>query len=566
MSLTGALNIGRSALAVQQAALQVTGNNIANAGNADYTRQTPGITPNRDQQIRAGVFVGTGVNLQSITRQIDEALQGRLRGSFADAEAADTMQQWYGRVEAVFNELGEDDLSTRLSAFFTSWSNLANKPQDPGFRQIVLQEGESVAQWLQGLRGQLGTLQSDVDARLVGQTKDADNLAQQVADLNREIVVAEGGTGGVANGLRDQRDAVLKQLSGLMDVRTIQQDNGSVNVYVGSEPLVIGNDNRGVGVRQTTVDGEVSTTVVFKSTQGKIPLGGGRLGGLVEVRERIGGVIDQVDGLAGNLIFELNKIHASGQGLEGFGTLTAANGADDTAVALNDPASGLDFKPGNGSFVVHVRERSTGLVTSSLVQVDLDGLNANDTSLDSLRAELDNVPGLSATITAGKLKVTADSAAVDVSFSQDSSGVLASLGMNAFYTGTDARDIAVNAVLVEKPQLLAAAKNGEPGDNQTALAIAALESTPLAALGGTTLKDAYQSTINQTAAAAAAAKTGAEAAAAVKETLEAQREALSGVSLDEEAVNLMRQQRAFQGAARLVAAVDELMQSVLALV
>ena len=68
------------------------------------------------------------------------------------------------------------------------------------------------------------------------------------------------------------------------------------------------------------------------------------------------------------------------------------------------------------------------------------------------------------------------------------------------------------------------------------------------------------------AAAASGAKTEAEAAAAVKETLEAQREALSGVSLDEEAVNLMRQQRAFQGAARLVAAVDELMQTVLNLV
>jgi flagellar hook-associated protein 1 FlgK len=121
-------------------------------------------------------------------------------------------------------------------------------------------------------------------------------------------------------------------------------------------------------------------------------------------------------------------------------------------------------------------------------------------------------------------------------------------------------------MIKEKPQLLAAAKNGEPADNQTARAIAGLETTALGSLGGSTLKDAYQSTINQLAAAADGAKTDAEAAAAVKETLEAQREALSGVSLDEEAVNLMRQQRAFQGAARVVAAVDELMQTVLNLV
>src|SRR4051812_29710882 len=121
MSLTGALNIGRSALAVQQAAIQVTGNNIANAGNADFTRQTSDLAPTRDQQIKAGVFVGTGVDLTGIQRQIDEALQGRLRASISDSEGAATTDQWLGRVESVFNELGDDDLSTKLSTFFGSW-------------------------------------------------------------------------------------------------------------------------------------------------------------------------------------------------------------------------------------------------------------------------------------------------------------------------------------------------------------------------------------------------------------------------------------------------------------
>ena len=565
MSLSGALNVGRSALAVQQSALQVTGNNIANAGNADYTRQTASIKPNKDQQIRPGVFLGQGVNLDNVRRQIDEALQGRLRGSFSDAESAGTIEQWYGRVEATFNELGDEDLSTRLSTFFESWSNLANKPQDAGLRQVVLQEGDAVAKWFNDLRGQLGGLLSDVDTRLGSLSNDANGLAQQIADLNREIVVAEGGTGGSANGLRDQRDAVLGKLAELMDVRTIPQDTGALNVYVGSEPLVIGTTSRGIGLKQETIDGQIVSTVIFKATRGKIPLGGGQLGGLVEVRERIDEVAGQVDGLAGNLIFELNKIHSSGQGLEGFGTVTAANTVSDPTAALNTPASGLKAAPSTGSFVVHVKQKATGLVTSTLVNVDLDGLNANDTTLNSLRTDIDNIAGISATTGSGKLKVSVDSAAVEVSFSQDSSGVLAALGMNTFYTGSDARDIAVNLAVKDKPQLLAAAKNGEAGDNQTARAIAELETTALRALGGSTLKDAYQSTVNQLSAASSAAKTGAQAAAAVKETLLAQREALSGVSLDEEAVNLMRQQRAFQGAARLVAAVDEMMQTVLSL-
>ena len=87
MSLVNALNIGKSALAVQQAALQVTGNNIANAGNADYTRQTAALSPSRDQKI-GNLQVGTGVNITGIVRQIDDALEGRIQSSISDSEAA----------------------------------------------------------------------------------------------------------------------------------------------------------------------------------------------------------------------------------------------------------------------------------------------------------------------------------------------------------------------------------------------------------------------------------------------------------------------------------------------
>jgi flagellar hook-associated protein 1 FlgK len=117
-----------------------------------------------------------------------------------------------------------------------------------------------------------------------------------------------------------------------------------------------------------------------------------------------------------------------------------------------------------------------------------------------------------------------------------------------------------------QPQLLAAAKNGDPANNQTALAIAALETQPVASLNGTSLKDSYQSMIDGIASQTSAAKTNAEATQTVMNTLAAQRESLSGVSLDEEAMNLMKQQRAFQGAAKLVTTVNDMMQTVLDMV
>src|SRR3954465_10825190 len=202
MSLISALNIGKSALAVHQAAIQVTSNNVANAGNTDYTRQTPHIVPGGEQLYKPGVFLGTGLNLDAVQRQIDESLQARIRSSISDSESATSRQQWLSRVETIFHELGDDDLSTQLSKFFNSWSDLANKPQDIGLRQVVIQSGQNVADWFHSLRGQLSSLQTDVDQRMKAMADDANGLAQKVADLNGQITVAEGGTGGTANGLR----------------------------------------------------------------------------------------------------------------------------------------------------------------------------------------------------------------------------------------------------------------------------------------------------------------------------------------------------------------------------
>ncbi len=561
----GALNVGKTALAVQQAAIQVTGNNIANAGNADYTRQVVTVTPAKDRQIAPGVFIGTGINISDITRQVDEALEGRLRGAISDDESADVIQQWLSRVESTFNELSDDDLSTQLSTYFKSWSDLANNPQDNGLRQVVIQNGVSLSSYMKNLRTQLGNLQSDVNSRVTGLASDADSLASQVAALNGQVVIAEAGSGGTANGLRDARDAVVKKLSELMDIKTVNQANGVVNVYVGSEPLVIGADNRGVATKQEIIDGKVSVDLVFKRDGGLLNVNGGQLGGLNTVRKEIGSVVDNIDSLANNLIFEVNKLHASGQGLKGFSSVTGTNPVDDATVALNSDDANLKFTPVNGSFVVHVKDKTTGLETSTLVQVDLDGLNGNDTTLNSLSASLAAVSGVQTSISGGKLTIGVSSSNLELTFSQDSSGALAALGINNFFTGSDATNMGVNTAMQSDPGLLAVAKNGEPADNQTALAMAQLESATLTGLKGQSLKDSYQSMITQVAVASANAKTNADAATSVHQTLDAQREALSGVSLDEEAINLIRQQRAFQGAARLVSAIDELMRTLIAM-
>ncbi|HWE04355.1 MAG TPA: flagellar hook-associated protein FlgK [Tepidisphaeraceae bacterium] len=565
MSLFGALNIGGSALSAQQAALQVTGNNIANSGNANYTREVADLTPAPSQQIQPGIFQGTGVTLVDIQRQVDESLNSRLRGSDSDSQAATTTQTWMSQVESSFNALGTNNISTQMSTFFSGWSSLANTPQDPGLRQVVLSDGSSVAESLTNEQTQLTNIQSSVQQQIGSDAQAADGYAQQIADLNRQIVVSSNGTAGADNSLMDQRDTILTKLSGLMNIQTVQQNDGAVNVYVGSEPLVDNTVSNGVKVEQQTVNGEPVSTVVFKANGGPLPLSSGELGALQTTQTQVSNVAGQVNALAHNLIAAVNQIHASGQGTAGFTSVTGADAVKDPTAALNSTAAGLTFPPTNGSFVIHVTNTASGIGASTLVPVNLTG-SPTDTTLNSLAASLNAIKGVTASVANGKLTVASSDPGSTISFSQDSSGALAGLGINTFFTGSDASDIAVNQTVQNDPSLINAAQNGDAGDNQTATAIAALNTQSLASLNGVSLQDSYQAVVDGVSGQVATANTDAQAAQAVKDTLTTQQQSLSGVSIDEESVNMLVQQRAYQGAAIFITTVNNMMTSLLAMI
>jgi len=563
MTLIGALNTGSNALATQSTAVQVTGNNIANAGNANYTREVTNLSPAGEQQIQQGIYVGDGVQIDSIQRQIDTALQGRLNSATSDSSSAGASQTYLSQAETAINALGNTNLSTQLTSFFGSWSSLANNPQDTGLRQTVVQSGETTAQAFNSLSGQLSDIQGNVTQQISGDVTQANTLAQRIASLNGQIVVAQGGTDGSANSLLDQRDAAVSQLSGLVNVSTTAQPNGSVNVYIGSEPLVEGTDDRGLTLTQNTSGATATPTINFSDDNGPASVTSGEIGGLLGAQGQITGISSQLDAQANSLVFELNKLHASGQGTQGFTTVTATNAVNDPAVALNSPQSGLTNMPNNGSFVVHVTNTATGLSTSTLVKVSLTGNPATDTTLTSLKGELAGINGVNATVANGKLTISAANPGQQITFSQDSSGTLAALGINTFFTGSGASTIAVNSTVANNPALLAAAKNGDTGDNQTATAIANLDTTPVASLSGTSLSDAYQSMVTGVANSVANAKSDSSSSTAVVQTLTSQRNSLSGVSLDEETVNLIQQQNAYSAAARLITTVNDMLTSLM---
>src|SRR5512137_2319347 len=124
--VNGALQIGKTALLAYQSALQVTGNNVANAGSDVYTRQTPVLRPVLGGTIPEGFMPGGGVALGELKRNVDESLMNRLRSAMGDQAMVLAQQQNIGQIESSMNELGDVNLSQQIQAFFNAFSSLQN--------------------------------------------------------------------------------------------------------------------------------------------------------------------------------------------------------------------------------------------------------------------------------------------------------------------------------------------------------------------------------------------------------------------------------------------------------
>jgi flagellar hook-associated protein 1 FlgK len=567
MSLTGTLQVGRAALATTSAAIQTAGSNISGSSDPTYSRQRVSVSATPGQARGDGVILGTGVGLAGVERQVDAGLTRRLNLASAEMSKGEEAATWLRQAEAAFNELTDADLSTATSRFLNSWGTLANEPQDPAARRAVLSEGESLARSYNDLHSRLVRLSRDAGERVGTYATDATRLTQEIAKLNREVSQAEGSSGGTANALRDRRDGLIGELSDLVGVHAIEDVDGSMNVYVGSQPVVLAGTARPIELEQRPdpATGRTTYAAVFGDGGGPLPVRSGRLAGTLDARATLDETIARIDAMADTLKFELNAIHATGQGTTGYASVAAEHRVMDATVALNDPAAGLDPAPGNGSFVVHLRDRVGGTTASTRIDVDLDGAGPQ-TSLDDLAAAVDAIGGVSASVVDGRLTMQADAGSQELVFGEDTANVLASLGVAGFFEGKGAANLKVRGDLLAEPGRLATSSDLTAGGNGAAARAAALADSGLASLGGGTLAQAYEATVYEVAAGVRSAENEAEAAAAITDSLSAQRSAISGVSLDEEAVQLMKYQRSYQGAARLIAAVDEMMETLLAIV
>lgn len=495
-------------------------------------------------------------------------MEERLRNSKADVEFGNAQESAYLELESLLGELTGSDLSSELVGFFGNIHDVLNQPDELPLRSFAIDVGVSLTQKFHRIANEVTTAQRNNDREISFSVNEINSIFKEVAQLNSRIVAVEaGGTGRLtAGGLRNERNQHLTRLSELLDVRVVEQESGVVGIFNGGEYFVFDSEIRELKVDQNE---EGSLELRFANTDVPIRINTGRIGGLVSARDEVfGGFLEEFEQFTKTFMFEFNKVYSSGQGLSGFDQLTGEFGLDDRTAVLDQ--AGLQFTPENGSFQVEVYNSDTGVVETTDIFVRLNGLE-DDTTLESLVADLDAIEGVSVSITPDNhVEFTSDSSHLEFAFANDTSGTLAALGVNTFFNGGDAGllasvDIGVNQFLQNDASKFAASQGGVGVDTGTVERLASFYEEVIATENGNSLADIYENLVGEVAQSSAVTRSVAAGYRSFERTLEGQHLAISGVNIDEEAIRMISYQRAYQASARLIATISELLDTLVSL-
>ena len=541
MSLFGSIRLASNALRADQIALQVVGQNIANANTPGYIREEVELSPAPTQRV-GGLLMGLGVQVDAVVQKIDRFLEERLRGAVSDKSSAETRESTYTQLEQLIGELSNTDISTAMTSFFNSISEILNQPEDISVRNMAVLNANTLTQEIRGLSERVSQVRSDLNEQVKQSADDINRLTEEIRSLNVRIAATEGGdvSKSDAVGLRDQRLTALEDLAKLINIQVKEQPSGTVTVYTGGDYLVAEGVSRPVKVVLESDRGLNAAYIHVAETDLRLEPSGGELHGLLTARDNVlGGFLDKLDNFAGTLAFEFNKIYSSGQGLNGYTSLTSQAYVTDPDSPLDN--AGLAFTPTNGSFQVLVHDKEADVTHTTDVRVNLNGVDPDtETSLNGLAAQLNQIDGMEAQVTSdGQLTIRSTSASDEFSFANDTSGVLAALGINTFFTGSTAHDLNVNPMVKEDPAKFAASQGGIGVDTQNAVELAAFPDQAIASQNGASISALYDRMVGEATEGSTAAKAVADGARTFEQTLRGQQLAVSGVSIDEEAIQMI---------------------------
>ncbi|MED5619896.1 flagellar hook-associated protein FlgK [Ideonella sp. BN130291] len=252
MGVSAVMSLGVRAMAANYAALQATGNNIANANVAGYSRQQVELETAKGQYTGAGFF-GKGVNVSTVTRSYDEFLSREAAVSKSIASMDKARAEQLAQLERAF-PMGEAGIGYSAGQFLNAMVDVASNPQDIGARQVVLSRASELAARFNASATQLDAIQRGVGEDLKNSVKTVNELARGIADVNQKIAAVRG-SGHAPNDLLDERDRLVSRLSELVQVSTVGAEDGTLGVFIaGGQRLVLGNQAASLQVAPDPAD------------------------------------------------------------------------------------------------------------------------------------------------------------------------------------------------------------------------------------------------------------------------------------------------------------------------
>lgn len=322
--------------------MEVTSHNIANVSTPGYSRQSVLLGTPIPEDVTPGQ-VGRGVDAKSITRQNDAFLAAQTRRSASEEGRLQQLTTTLGALEGVFNEPGDSGLSASVSRMFGAFQDLATNPESVGMRRAVVEEMRSFASTLNGMADSLQGLYEDVRGEFDITVKRINQIFAEIATLNDSI---EGSvvTGNHPNDLLDQRDRLLQEASGYLDLRVrIEARTQVAYVEAGGRLLV---DAKG---SVSLISGTASDRLALRSADSgeTIPVNSGKLGALSEMYDDyIPGLVARVDEIAVGIARSMNALHSTGVSADHPVSYhlsdTIISGANIT-LDLDDPAQTAQF-------------------------------------------------------------------------------------------------------------------------------------------------------------------------------------------------------------------------------
>ena len=346
MSVSSLLSIGARAMNASYAALQTTGNNVANANTVGYSRQSVQLETSFSQQTGAGFF-GKGVDVAAVSRAHDDFLTREAATTASVAAADDARSQQLQQIENVF-PTGEAGLGYSAQQLFNAFVDVSNKPQDTSARQVVLSRLGDLASRFQGASDQLDAIQTGISQDLRTAVSSINSLTTRIADLNQRIANVKG-TGHDPNDLLDQRDTAIADLSKIAQVTTVAAADGSVGVFLGGgQKLVLGSEATPLTALADPYDPtKVQIGITEGGTTRAFPdgyIGGGSVAGLLRVQNHdLGDARGLLGQLASAIAGSLNSQQALGLDLgqpPGAGAPLLSVGAASVAPSSNNAQAG----------------------------------------------------------------------------------------------------------------------------------------------------------------------------------------------------------------------------------